>query len=122
MFIFGSQDPIRVACHYIVNLRYFEATILTIIAFSSFTLAAEDPVHRSSRKNDVLKYFDYIFTAVFTFEMIFKMIDLGLVFHPGAYFRSIWNVLDFIVVSGALLSFIMATRGDSNQVRCPNPA
>ena len=48
--------------------------------------------------------------------MIFKMIDLGLIFHPGAYFRSIWNVLDFIVVSGALLSFIMATRGDSNQV------
>ena len=43
MFIFGSEDPIRVACHYIVNLRYFEATILTIIAFSSFTLAAEDP-------------------------------------------------------------------------------
>ena len=38
-----------------VNLRYFEATILTIIILSSFTLAAEDPVHRSSRKNDVLK-------------------------------------------------------------------
>ena len=55
MFIFSSEDPIRVACHYVVNLRYFEATILTIIAFSSFTLAAEDPVHRSSKKNDVLK-------------------------------------------------------------------
>ena len=52
MFIFQSEDPIRVACHYIVNLRYFEATILTIIAFSSFTLAAEDPVHRSSLKNE----------------------------------------------------------------------
>ena len=63
---------------------------------------------RSSRKNDVLKYFDYIFTAVFTFEMIFKMIDLGLIFHPGAYFRSFWNVLDFIVVSGALIGFILA--------------
>ena len=36
-------------------MRYFEATILTIIILSSFTLAAEDPVHRSSRKNDVLK-------------------------------------------------------------------
>ena len=41
--------------HIKVNLRYFEATILTIIILSSFTLAAEDPVHRSSRKNDVLK-------------------------------------------------------------------
>ena len=57
----------------------------------------------------VLKYFDYIFTAVFTFEMIFKIIDLGLIFHPGAYFRSFWNVLDFVVVSGALLSFAMAS-------------
>lgn len=55
-----------------------------------------------------VQYFDYIFTAVFTFEMIFKMIDLGLVFHPGAYFRSFWNVLDFIVVSGALIGFILA--------------
>ena len=46
MFVFRSEDQIRVACHYIVNLRYFEATILTIIILSSFTLAAEDPVHR----------------------------------------------------------------------------
>ncbi|KAG8141735.1 hypothetical protein E2320_006426 [Naja naja] len=52
-----------------------------------------------------LKYLDYIFTGVFTFEMVIKMIDLGLLLHPGAYFRDLWNILDFIVVSGALVAF-----------------
>lgn len=34
-----------------------------------------------------------------------QMIDLGLVLHQGAYFRDLWNILDFIVVSGALVAF-----------------
>lgn len=34
-----------------------------------------------------------------------QMIDLGLLLHPGAYFRDLWNILDFIVVSGALVAF-----------------
>ena len=34
-----------------------------------------------------------------------KMIDLGLLLHPGSYFRDLWNILDFIVVSGALVAF-----------------
>uniref|UniRef100_A0A674K4V9 Voltage-dependent P/Q-type calcium channel subunit alpha n=1 Tax=Terrapene triunguis TaxID=2587831 RepID=A0A674K4V9_9SAUR len=53
----------------------------------------------------VLRYFDYVFTGVFTFEMVIKMVDLGLVLHQGAYFRDLWNILDFIVVSGALVAF-----------------
>lgn len=34
-----------------------------------------------------------------------QMVDLGLVLHQGAYFRDLWNILDFIVVSGALVAF-----------------
>ena len=64
---------IRIACHYVVNLRYFETTILVIIILSSLTLATEDPVNKNSKANKVLRYFDYIFTAVFTFEMIMKV-------------------------------------------------
>jgi len=44
-----------------------------IIVLSSLTLAAEDPVRKDSSRNNVLKYFDYIFTAVFTFEMAMKV-------------------------------------------------
>uniref|UniRef100_A0A4W3HY90 Voltage-dependent N-type calcium channel subunit alpha n=1 Tax=Callorhinchus milii TaxID=7868 RepID=A0A4W3HY90_CALMI len=105
MFVFSPTNPVRRACHYIVNLRYFEMCILLVIAMSSIALAAEDPVLAVSPRNDVLKYLDYVFTGVFTFEMVIKMIDLGLILHPGSYFRDLWNILDFIVVTGALVAF-----------------
>uniref|UniRef100_A0A8C7HV62 Voltage-dependent N-type calcium channel subunit alpha n=1 Tax=Oncorhynchus kisutch TaxID=8019 RepID=A0A8C7HV62_ONCKI len=96
---------VRRLCHYIVSLRYFEMCILVVISMSSIALAAEDPVQANAPRNNVLKYLDYVFTGVFTFEMVIKMVDLGLLLHPGSYFRDLWNILDFIVVSGALVAF-----------------
>ncbi|MCI4380495.1 hypothetical protein PGIGA_G00240510 [Pangasianodon gigas] len=107
MFIFKPHNPIRRACHYVVNLRYFEMCILLVIAASSIALAAEDPVATNSDWNKVLRYFDYVFTGVFTFEMIIKMIEQGLILHDGSYFRDLWNILDFIVVVGALVAFAL---------------
>ncbi|KAI5610402.1 voltage-dependent R-type calcium channel subunit alpha-1E isoform X6, partial [Silurus asotus] len=107
MFIFKPHNPIRRACHYVVNLRYFEMCILLVIAASSIALAAEDPVATNSGWNKVLRYFDYVFTGVFTFEMIIKMIEQGLILHDGSYFRDLWNILDFIVVVGALVAFAL---------------
>ncbi|VFV34612.1 low quality protein: [Lynx pardinus] len=116
MFCLSPTNLLRRFCHYIVTMRYFEMVILVVIALSSIALAAEDPVRTDSPRNNALKYMDYIFTGVFTFEMVIKivclirvsplkMIDLGLLLHPGAYFRDLWNILDFIVVSGALVAF-----------------
>ncbi|XP_077309238.1 voltage-dependent R-type calcium channel subunit alpha-1E isoform X5 [Lithobates pipiens] len=109
MLIFSSTNPVRKVCHYIVNLRYFEMSILLVIAASSIALAAEDPVLTNSDHNKVLRYFDYVFTGVFTFEMVIKMIDQGLILHEGSYFRDLWNILDFVVVVGALIAFALAT-------------
>uniref|UniRef100_A0A8C2I1U2 Calcium channel, voltage-dependent, R type, alpha 1E subunit b n=1 Tax=Cyprinus carpio TaxID=7962 RepID=A0A8C2I1U2_CYPCA len=100
-------QSIRRICHYVVTLRYFEMTILLVIVASSIALAAEDPVCTNSERNKVLRYFDYVFTGVFTFEMIIKMIDQGLILHDGSYFRDLWNILDFIVVVGALFAFAL---------------
>nr|XP_033503026.1 voltage-dependent N-type calcium channel subunit alpha-1B isoform X16 [Epinephelus lanceolatus] len=119
MFIFGQTNPVRRLCHYVVNLRYFEMCILMVITMSSIALAAEDPVQANAPRNNVLKYLDYVFTGVFTFEMVIKMIDLGLLLHPGSYFRDLWNILDFIVVSGALVAFACSgTKGkDINTIK-----
>ncbi|XP_026161077.1 voltage-dependent R-type calcium channel subunit alpha-1E [Mastacembelus armatus] len=117
MFIFKPDNPVRRACHYVVNLRYFEMSILLVIAASSIALAAEDPVATSSDWNKVLRYFDYVFTGVFTFEMIIKMIDQGLILHDGSYFRDLWNILDFIVVVGALVAFALTNVMGNNKGR-----
>ncbi|XP_030270659.1 voltage-dependent P/Q-type calcium channel subunit alpha-1A isoform X5 [Sparus aurata] len=115
-FIMSTTNPFRKCCHYILTLKYFEFSILSVIAMSSIALAAEDPVWPDSPRNNVLRYFDYVFTGVFTFEMLIKMVVLGLFLHQGSYFRDLWNILDFIVVSGALVAFAFTpstTRGSS---------
>lgn len=44
---------VRRLCHYIVTLRYFEMSILVVIAMSSIALAAEDPVWTNAPRNNV---------------------------------------------------------------------
>ncbi|XP_064416144.1 voltage-dependent R-type calcium channel subunit alpha-1E [Latimeria chalumnae] len=117
MFIFSPTNLIRRACHFVVNLRYFEMCILLVIGASSIALAAEDPVVTNSEWNKVLRYFDYVFTGVFTFEMVIKMIDQGLILHEGSYFRDLWNILDFIVVVGALIAFALTNVMGTNKGR-----
>jgi len=36
-----------------------------------------------------------------------QMIELGLILHDGSYFRDLWNILDFVVVVGALVAFAL---------------
>ncbi|KAL1265915.1 hypothetical protein QQF64_003942 [Cirrhinus molitorella] len=115
-FILSTTNPFRRCCHYILTLRYFEMCILSVIAMSSIALAAEDPVWPESPRNNVLRYFDYVFTGVFTFEMLIKMVVLGLVLHEGSYFRDLWNFLDFVVVSGALVAFAFSGSGKEKDI------
>ncbi|CAB4055192.1 CACNA1B [Lepeophtheirus salmonis] len=68
-------------------------------------IAAEDPVEEHHPRNLLLQYFDYVFTAIFAIECLLKILDLGACAHPGSYLRDIWNVLDSLVVSCALISF-----------------
>ncbi|KAJ3614533.1 hypothetical protein NHX12_018105, partial [Muraenolepis orangiensis] len=115
-FIMSTTNPFRRCCHYILTLKYFEFSILSVIAMSSIALAAEDPVMPESPRNNVLRYFDYVFTGVFTFEMLIKMVVLGLFLHQGSYFRDLWNILDFIVVSGALVAFAFSGTGKGKDI------
>lgn len=68
-------------------------------------LAAEDPVDEHSKINQILEKLDHAFTAVFAVEMILKIIDLGVLFHPGSYLREFWNIMDAVVVICAIFSF-----------------
>ncbi|XP_060810711.1 voltage-dependent calcium channel type A subunit alpha-1 [Amyelois transitella] len=105
MFILSPTNPIRRGAHWVVNLKYFDFFIMIVICLSSAALAAEDPVEEESPRNKILNYFDYAFTGVFTVEMLLKIVDLGILFHPGAYLRDLWNIMDAAVVICALVSF-----------------
>ncbi|XP_037083301.1 voltage-dependent calcium channel type A subunit alpha-1-like isoform X2 [Pollicipes pollicipes] len=113
MFILSPTNPVRRAAHWVVNLRYFDFFIMFVISLSSIALACEDPVDEKSDKNKILNMFDYAFTGVFTIEMVLKVIDMGLILHPGSYLREVWNVMDATVVICALVSFIFDLTGSS---------
>ncbi|XP_060526741.1 voltage-dependent calcium channel type A subunit alpha-1 isoform X5 [Cylas formicarius] len=104
MFILSSTNPIRRGAHWVVNLRYFDFFIMVVICMSSAALAAEDPVDEKSFRNNILDKFDYAFTGVFAVEMFLKVIDLGVIMHPGSYLREFWNIMDAVVVVCALVS------------------
>ncbi|KAK8724874.1 hypothetical protein OTU49_010957 [Cherax quadricarinatus] len=113
MFILSPTNPIRRAAHWVVNLRYFDFFIMIVISLSSIALASEDPVREDSEWNEILNYFDYAFTGVFAIEMILKVIDLGVIFHPGSYLRDFWNIMDSVVVICAAVSFCFDMMGST---------
>ncbi|XP_008301583.1 calcium channel, voltage-dependent, L type, alpha 1D subunit, a [Stegastes partitus] len=104
-FIFSSTNPVRVFCHKLINHHIFTNLILVFIMLSSVSLAAEDPIRNFSARNIVLGYADYVFTSMFTFEIILKMTTYGAFLHKGAFCRNYFNLLDLLVVGVSLVSF-----------------
>ena len=52
-----------------------------------------------------------MFLAIFTLEAVLKIIAYGFLFHPGAYLRNGWNILDFVIV---VVGYVITTI-----LRCP---
>lgn len=42
--------------------------------------------------------FRYVFAAIYTFEVLVKVLAKGFILHPFSYLRNSWNWLDFFVV------------------------
>ncbi|XP_067284316.1 voltage-dependent L-type calcium channel subunit alpha-1C isoform X5 [Pseudorasbora parva] len=103
-FIFSPSNKFRVLCHKIVNHNVFTNLILFFILLSSISLAAEDPVMNDSVRNKILGYADYVFTGIFTIEIILKMTAYGAFLHKGSFCRNYFNILDLVVVSVSLIS------------------
>uniref|UniRef100_A0A668AM01 Voltage-dependent L-type calcium channel subunit alpha n=1 Tax=Myripristis murdjan TaxID=586833 RepID=A0A668AM01_9TELE len=106
-FILGKKNCLRVACHNLIHHPYFTNFILIFIILSSISLAAEDPIKSHSFRNIVLGYADYVFTSVFTVEIILKMTVYGAFLHTGSFCRNAFNLLDLLVVSVSLMSFFL---------------
>ncbi|XP_005988501.1 voltage-dependent L-type calcium channel subunit alpha-1S [Latimeria chalumnae] len=104
-FIFSPTNKIRVLCHRIVNATTFTNFILLFILLSSISLAAEDPIRPDSFRNQILNYFDIVFTVIFTTEIVLKMTAYGAFLHKGSFCRNYFNILDLLVVSVSLISF-----------------
>ena len=61
-----------------------------------------------------------MFMAIFTVEMVVKILADGFILHKGSYLRNPWNIMDFIVVSTGILEmygdFLFALIGADSSV------
>ncbi|XP_047037317.1 muscle calcium channel subunit alpha-1-like isoform X2 [Helicoverpa zea] len=105
-FIFSNTNWFRVTCYKIQKNSWFKNLILLCILASSLMLAMEDPVGSkdSETQTEILRKIDYFFTAVFTLELILKVITYGFILHKDAFCRSAFNLLDLLVVIVSLIS------------------
>nr|XP_023023065.1 sodium channel protein para isoform X3 [Leptinotarsa decemlineata] len=115
-FLAGDDDSpfwqgwanLRFKTYKLIENKYFETAVITMILLSSLALALED-VHLSSRPilQDILYYMDRIFTVIFFFEMLIKWLALGF----QKYFTNAWCWLDFVIVMVSLINFVASLCG-----------
>ncbi|XP_055695818.1 sodium channel protein para isoform X24 [Lutzomyia longipalpis] len=115
-FLAGDDDSpfwqgwgnLRLKTFQLIENKYFETAVITMILLSSLALALED-VHLPSRPilQDILYYMDRIFTVIFFLEMLIKWLALGF----KVYFTNAWCWLDFIIVMVSLINFVASLCG-----------
>ena len=96
-------------CIEFVEWKPFEWVILITICMNCVALAVYTPYPKqdSDATNQLLEQIENIFMVIFTAECFLKIIAYGLVMHPGAYLRSVWNTLDFVIVVIGLITIAM---------------
>ncbi|GFS86640.1 voltage-dependent calcium channel type D subunit alpha-1 [Nephila pilipes] len=106
LFCLTLENPLRRLCISIVEWKPFEYLILLTIFCNCVALAIYTPhaCMDSNRLNHYLEKTEYLFLVIFMIECIMKIIAYGFLFHPGAYLRSGWNFLDFVIVIIGIIS------------------
>eukprot|EP00755_Sulcionema_specki_P039239 Sspe_Gene.24208::Locus_9544_Transcript_1_1_Confidence_1.000_Length_4909::g.24208::m.24208/K04851/CACNA1D; voltage-dependent calcium channel L type alpha-1D len=94
----------RKRVYWLTHRPEFEGFVIGLIFTNSLFLALDDPTKAEQPHYIVLA--ELIFTALFTVELLLKVVAQGFVVHPGSYLRSGWNRLDFIIVVLAYLAFL----------------
>jgi len=112
---FHIKHPFRQLCLRLTYNPDFQRFILLTILFSSVTLALVDytvvdssgyPTAKGSTRNLIIEVSEPIFSAIFMFEAILKIVAVGFSRDENSYLRSGWNILDFFVIITSLIAML----------------
>ena len=114
-FFLDGKNAFRRICVTIDESPWFNHIITGCILVNSGLLASKlydenyDP-NFESRWNDLLEYFDLVFTFIFILECVIKIAAMGFYRHPGSYLKDYWNWLDFSIVLVSIISLSPAAK------------
>lgn len=89
------------ACRRIVDSRWFDPLMLAVIAVNAVVLGLETYERIEADAGAALDVANEVILGVFVVELLIRFAATG--FKPGVYFRSGWNVFDFLVVTAGFV-------------------
>ena len=116
LFCLGPEDVVRILCATVVRSRLFEALVFGVIAVSCVILITTPPYDDIPSNLPWVPYslrvqLEWVFTGIFTFEFICRVVCDGLCFTRRAYFKDVWNCLDFTVLVAAWIDVLELSEG-----------
>jgi voltage-gated sodium channel len=88
-------------CRRLSSSRRFDAAMLGVIVINALVLGAETYESVDREYGDTLHVLNDVFLGIFVVELLIRMAAFWP--RPGEFFRSGWNVFDFIVIAGAFV-------------------
>lgn len=81
-------------CRSVIENPYFDSSIILVIIINTLCLGMEKYPRFPDEITDTLQTMNYIFTIIFTIEVVFKLFGLGIRY----FIREKFNIFDFLIV------------------------
>jgi voltage-gated sodium channel len=96
----------------IVGSQLFDTLIITVILANAVVLGMQTYSDLTARHGDTLDLLNEVFLGIFVVELLLRIASYGR--RPQDFFRSGWNVFDFVVITAA---FVPGVRDSSTLLR-----
>ncbi|KAM8848295.1 LOW QUALITY PROTEIN: sodium channel protein type 4 subunit alpha B-like [Synchiropus picturatus] len=97
LYLLSPLNPLRIFAIKVLIHSYLILFIMVTILTNCVFMTMSDPPAWS-------KTVEYVFTAIYTFEAMVKVLSRGFCVGPFTFLRDPWNWLDFMVISMAYLT------------------
>jgi voltage-gated sodium channel len=96
----------------IVGSQLFDTLIIAVILANAVVLGMQTYSDLTARHGDTLDLLNEVFLGIFVVELLLRIASYGR--RPQDFFRSGWNVFDFVVITAA---FVPGVRDSSTLLR-----
>ncbi|XP_072043529.1 voltage-dependent T-type calcium channel subunit alpha-1G-like [Amphiura filiformis] len=115
LYILSPHNKFRHKLQFYIAQKWFDYTILAIIFTNCVTLAMERPaIKPDSLERKFLNIANYIFMAIFTLEMLVKVLAKGFFIGKHAYLHSGWNIMDGCLVGISWIDVLISLVSSSS--------
>uniref|UniRef100_A0A3P9AK90 Voltage-dependent L-type calcium channel subunit alpha n=1 Tax=Esox lucius TaxID=8010 RepID=A0A3P9AK90_ESOLU len=109
--IYIPRNPSQLKFWKIIASSQFEYIMFVLILLNTLTLAVQH-YQQSKLFNSIMDILNLIFTALFTVEMVIKLLAL----RTHQYFIDAWNTFDALIVVGSVLDIMVSELSESGKV------